>query len=401
MSQSGGPDTETFAICGPGGMGKTQIATEFIYLHKDRFDAIFWIYADEEAKVAESFSQIALKLGLVSKDSVDARDKAITRGLVIGWLADPVKYVDPYDEHLTEQATWLLVFDNVDNPEVLGDYWPIDGPGCVLFTSRDPLAKNSVYLARNGIDLQPFSAEEGSKFLCKLTRKSGDSSGVTQRLGGLPLALTQMAGVIIRRDLTFDEFTKTYDEEESRETLLSLQYGQPKLRVGYEHSTIASVWALESLKHGRALLEVLSFLDPDGIHEIILTTHADVVSLANFPKSSSAYQAARTELLQCSLVSRDKAVGKIQVHRLIQDTARAKLNEEEYKAVFSAAITLISSLWPYQTFSWRHGVARWQVCEQLFPHIRKLKGHAERLKYTYETLEADLELAKLLTDAGW
>lgn len=152
-SQSGGHETRTFAICGPGGMGKTQVSAEFTHLHKDRFDANFWIYADEEAKVAESFSQIALKLGLGSPNSVDARDKAITRGLVIGWLADPLKYVDPSDERPADQANWLLVFDKVDNPEVLEDYWPINGPGCVLFTSRDPLAKNSAYLARNGVDL--------------------------------------------------------------------------------------------------------------------------------------------------------------------------------------------------------------------------------------------------------
>lgn len=221
-------------------MDKTQIAAEFVHLHKDRFDAIFWIFADEEAKVAESFGQIALKLGFVSEDSVDARDKAVTRSLVTGWLAEPAKFTDPPDGRVTDQVAWLLVFDNVDNTEVLEDYWPIDGPGCVLFTSRDPLTKNSGYFARNGIDLKPFGNDEGSKFLQKLTKKKGDSYGVTERLGGLPLALTQMAGVIIRRDLTFDEFAKTYDEEESRGELRELQVGQRKRRVGYEH-TVASV----------------------------------------------------------------------------------------------------------------------------------------------------------------
>src|SRR3984957_8348169 len=32
----------TFALCGPGGIGKTQVATEFVYTSKDQYDAIFW-----------------------------------------------------------------------------------------------------------------------------------------------------------------------------------------------------------------------------------------------------------------------------------------------------------------------------------------------------------------------
>lgn len=67
---------------------------------------------------------------------------------------------------------------------------------------------------------------------------------VAEHLGGFPLAITQMAGVITRLDLTFAEFLRTYDEEESRAELLGLQLEHPSHRAGYEH-TIASAWAIE------------------------------------------------------------------------------------------------------------------------------------------------------------
>lgn len=391
-------EVKTFAICGPGGVGKTQTAIEFVFTHKDRYDAIFWIFADATTKISESFTRIALDLGLVTSDSVDARDPVVTRDLVKGWLADPLKTADPADDGAIDYATWLLVFDNADFPEELEEYWPLDGPGCVLFTSRDPLAKHSNYLAMNGIDLKPFGLDEGTKFLTRLTMKEEDGGSVVKALGGFPLALTQMAGVIVRRDLTFEEFAKTYNEEEGREELFQLRLSQGKRRSGYEH-TIASVWALESLKYGRTLLEVLSFLDPDGIPEMILTNHPEVVSQDTFPKTSISYQKARTELLQSSLISR--SAGRIQVHRLIQDAARTKLSHPQTKEIFSTTVALVSSIWPFEAFDWRHDAARWRVCEQLFPHVLALKHHHGRFKLSCDTFKMDLQFAKLLTDAGW
>lgn len=396
--EQGTNEVKTFAICGPGGIGKTQTAIEFVFTHKDRYDAVFWIFADVTAKISESFARIALELGLVASGSVDERDPVVTRDLVKGWLANPLKTADPADDGATDLASWLLVFDNTDDPEELEEYWPLDGPGCVLFTSRDPLAKHSSYLATNGIDLKPFGIDEGRKFLEKLTMKDEDGRGVVEALGGFPLALTQMAGVIVRRDLSFDEFTKSYNEEEGREELLQLRLSQGKRRSGYEH-TVASVWALESLKHSRTLLEILSFLDPDGIQEIILTTQPGAVSVGTFPKTSLSFQKARTELLQSSLISRNAE--KIQVHRLIQDAARIKISQSNMKAMFSSTVALISSVWPFKAFDWRHDAARWRLCEQLFPHVLILKHHHGRLKLSCDTFETDLQFAKLLTDAGW
>ncbi|KAL8963647.1 MAG: hypothetical protein Q9193_000116 [Seirophora villosa] len=388
---------KTFAICGPGGMGKTQIATEFVHRHKKCFDAIFWIYADTAGKITESFTRIALELGLVAADSIDSRDPVVTRDLVKGWLANPMKTADPADVLETGQASWLIVFDNADNPDQLEDFWPLDGPGCVLFTSRVPLARHTNYLALNGIQLEPFDAVEGSSFLSELTKKAEDSSDVVRILGGLPLAMTQMAGIILDYEYSFKEFVKTYSEEESRKELMQLRLDQPRNRSGYEH-TLASVWALESLDHSRALLEVLSFLDPDSIQEGILKTNLHAVAVDGFPKTMVAYHRARTELLQRSLITRNDE--KLQVHRLVQDAARTKMDQQRIKVIFSGTVALVSSIWPFQEFDWRHGVGRWRLCEQLLPHVLSLEQHWSRLQLSCETYEEDFPFAKLLTDAG-
>jgi hypothetical protein len=53
-----------FALCGLGGIGKTEIAREFARRHKNCFDAVFWVVADEIAKRDYHYQQISLALGI-------------------------------------------------------------------------------------------------------------------------------------------------------------------------------------------------------------------------------------------------------------------------------------------------------------------------------------------------
>ncbi|KAF2969761.1 hypothetical protein GQX73_g3870 [Xylaria multiplex] len=392
-------EPRTFALCGPGGIGKTQIAAEYVYARKNKFDTVFWIHADSLSKLREEFSRLATLLGLVDETSSDARDYAISLAIVKGWLANPERATGS----TLKKSSWLLVVDNLDDTELLGDIWPLYGPGCVLFTSRDPLAKNSTVLADTGIDVPPFSQFESAGLLGKLTKRDGDSSGIHQRLGGIPLAIAQMASVIIRQDLTYKEFVENYDQEEARRELFQERFDT---RNPYK-KTVWSVWALENLKSGRTLLNILSMFDPDGVPEYILTRHVARLTLPDsFPREVSAYHRARTELLQSSLITKDSTAQNILVHRLIQDAARAKMDPDEYYMAFESALKLLSSVWPYESFGWRHGVQRWKVCKQLFQNVLSLRRAAVRLSSNGENISTrrvgiDLTLARLITDAGW
>ena len=188
-------ELQTFSLCGLGGIGKTEIAAEFMFCNKTKFDAVFWLQADRPIKLREGFSEIVIKLDL--EDAADAKDQIVSTNLVNGWLANPLK--DPnLPASCATKAKWLLIFDNVDNPEDLDDFWPQFGQGSVLITSRDPLAKTSVYATTSGIDLDPFNDKDAAKFLLQLTNietKAGSSVprealAVAKRLGGLPLGLT-------------------------------------------------------------------------------------------------------------------------------------------------------------------------------------------------------------------
>src|SRR2546430_4916689 len=42
------------ALVGPGGVGKTQLATEYAYRHRDDYDLIWWIAAEDPVEVRRS-----------------------------------------------------------------------------------------------------------------------------------------------------------------------------------------------------------------------------------------------------------------------------------------------------------------------------------------------------------
>ena len=80
---------KAFALCGTGGVGKTHLAIKYAYKSKDDFDVIFFLHADDTAKLAQGFADISLALGLEAQAA--AKDQAISRDLVLKWLSQPMK----------------------------------------------------------------------------------------------------------------------------------------------------------------------------------------------------------------------------------------------------------------------------------------------------------------------
>lgn len=149
-------------------------------------------------------AQIAVRLGIQDPKGPD--DKVINKGLPVEWLCSPFKKEHSAEKSGRIPASWLVVFENVDEPDILVPYPDITESGAVLITSRSPLARSSFSLQATNIDIQPFGTEEAGDFVQKVTGVEGhldEAREIGQRMGGLPLALTQMAGIIRLEFLSF------------------------------------------------------------------------------------------------------------------------------------------------------------------------------------------------------
>ena len=86
---SGTQDTNqsfrAIALHGIGGVGKSSVAQRYAEtrIHCKELDALFWVTAEKEATLRESFSNIAVRLKL---PGAQAKDYDQNRTLVLDWL---------------------------------------------------------------------------------------------------------------------------------------------------------------------------------------------------------------------------------------------------------------------------------------------------------------------------
>lgn len=406
-----------FALCGLGGIGKTEIAREFTRRHKHSFDAVFWVVADDIAKFDHHYQQISLALGL--EDLSERKSQVVSREIVKSWLSNPRKHVSQSDNSVqpgegSSEATWLPIFDNADDPMILTDYWP-QGTGSILVTSRDPSSKDMFTRAPSGLDLGPLSQQDSLSLFNHLTTVHNElevdiARQISDALGGIPLAISQMAGIIRRQNITLSEFLELYMDHEEHASLYETKFDTNL--VTYRHS-LSTVWAFGKLKpQSQQFLELISFLDPDSIGEDLLEASVEILSEGT-PFKKSNYIEARTDLLQSSLVQRHKQKQHISVHRIVQDVILATMDAERKRSMFDQVVRILWADWPSampkpskepvlpqpKSSGNRLYVGRWPACAAIYPHVLRMHQLWSAISGLSEATK--LLFAKLLTDAAW
>ncbi|KAJ5414120.1 hypothetical protein N7509_000747 [Penicillium cosmopolitanum] len=378
-------------LCGMPGLGKTEIAMEYAFTRKKNFDAVFWIRADDMSKLESDFAQIAIKLEI--QDPREPDDKINNRALAIEWLRNPFKTERTTGNQL--RASWLVVFDNADDPDILKPYREIASSGAVLITSRSPLARTALSPHAISVDVQPFDLEDSGLFVQKFTGIQGrleEARQVGDLLGGLPLTLAQMAGIIRLDFLTYTEFMRLYDAGE----IHKMEVQQPQLPARSNVSTV-----LEKLSDAaRAILEISSFLDPDSIQERILMKHTTIIDMPSYPEDDAAFFNARKQLIGSSIFRHNQDTAEFWMHRVTRDGVRLQIEPERQRMVFLNAVTKVAAAWPVGEVE-SHDVNLWEESKALYPHVISLENAYKKHFKHQEYVDSDFEFARLLNRAGW
>lgn len=385
-------------LSGMAGLGKTETAIEYAYSRQQEFDCIFWLRAEDTGKLETDLAQIAVRLGI--HDPTDPKNKTINKGLALGWLTNPFKIELCASSPQRTPATWLIIFDNADDLDVLSPYKDIANCGAVLITSRDPLSKSAYSPSARDIELNPFDYIDAGRLLQQIAHVSDHDDEARQigaKLGGLPIGIAQMGSLIRWKCLSFAEFLGIYESRlDETEVIESNAHSLRETARG----TVSTIWAIEKMsEEARYLLEIIAFLNPDRIQSSLLSAKtADLSTSSRYPlKRGLTFYDARKELIRSSLIRRNDKE-EFWVHRLVQHAVRTKMSPERRIEIFSRAVSSVASEWTAPPSA--HEPVYWDEMEALHPHVVSLKDNYVKYLSDQSVDNRDI-LARLLQRAAW
>ncbi|MFF2720876.1 FxSxx-COOH system tetratricopeptide repeat protein [Streptomyces sp. NPDC058011] len=365
------------ALYGLGGVGKTQVALEYVHRFMADYDLVWWISSEQGDDVVASLAELAVRLGAQGGEDMAAASQEAVDLLRRG----------------VPSERWLLVFDNADDPETLRRYFPQGGSGHILVTSRN----QSWSQHGDALPVDVFLREESVEHLQR--RAPGlsdeDADQVAIAVGDLPLAVEQAAAWIAETATPID----TYLEQLASQAPQVLALNQP---AGYPEP-VAATWniSIARLKDRSPaavrLLQLCAFFAPEPISANLLYSKEMIEALKPYDSSLQeklVLGRVIREIGRFALAKVDQVSNSIQVHRLVQAVIKAQLNEEEQREARHVVHRILAGArpdddepidnpetWPRFAAIWPHlGPSDARNCKE--PETRRLL--IDRVRYLWK-----------------
>lgn len=312
------------ALHGMGGVGKSQIAVEYVYRHSREYRLVWWVPSEQESQIVQSLIELGEQMGLQVGPGVSA----------VPAVRDALRLGQPYED-------WLLVFDNAEDPKTVRKYFPSDGPGSIVVTSRNSQWSTDF----SSLEVDVFTREESVALLRRRSQSLPDDAvdHLASALGDLPLAVEQAAVWLAETGMPVQQYLEVYERN-----FTELMQSDPP--SDYNRS-VAAAWnvSLGRLREARPdalqLLQVCAFFAPEPIEWDLFSavrgisvppelqsTLADPVKLGRAVREIGRYALARIDHRQSTVL----------MHRLVQRVLIEQMNSQEQEMMRHAAHQLLS-----------------------------------------------------------
>lgn len=322
---------------GMGGVGKTQLALEYVHRFKSAYDLVWWVDADPPQFIDTSLTDLGNRLGVEAEPTVPDTTRSLLRALGRG---------DPYER-------WLLIFDNAEEPDQVERFVP-QGSGHVLITSRNPTWGDRA----QPVAVNVFTRQESIAHLRQRVGTIGEEAAneVAEALGDLPIAVAAAGAWLAETGTPVGDYLRQIE------------------RHGPSHLSVEATWDL-SLNRLRSqspaayrLLQLCSVLSPEIALDL---AYSDELAAALIPIDPSvAERLMRGALVQqinrLALLKLDVQGGQIQVHRLLQKVVRDRMSEEDVAAARHQVHLVLASSRPRGEVD---DPATWRTFQILWPHL--------------------------------
>ncbi|MGV9879842.1 FxSxx-COOH system tetratricopeptide repeat protein [Streptomyces sp. NPDC003006] len=288
----------TIALHGPGGIGKTQLALEYVHRFAGDYDIVWWVTAAGRVTAREQFAALAPQLGIEMSGQLDTVIDATRRELA------------------RTTRPWLIVLDGADTPEKVLDLIP-EGRGHVLITT---LRAEWAVHTEKAVRIPPFQRGESVAFVGRRAARltEDDADRLAEAVEDMPLLLDQMAAWL---DVTPTADVPGYIKD--------IRAGKPD-RFGVVESrdypeSFQVAWAktLNTLRDGAAtawqLLNLLACFSPDVVPVRLLQTsrHGDLPRpLAELVSEPSSWNTALRRLSEITSMRVEYEPGRMDIQRV-------------------------------------------------------------------------------------
>lgn len=355
--------TQSYALHGLGGVGKTQIALEYAYRYALEYSAVFWIGAEMSENIIASLLHIAEVLQLPERADKDQQ-----------------RVVAAVQRWLTTHSQWLLIWDNVEDLALLERFLPSNRQGAILITTR----RQALGTLAQGIDLSPMEQEEGTLFLlrrAKILESEGTSEQVRQlatqmpsqyaaaaelvtAMGGLPLALDQTGAYIEETICGLPAYLELF---RTQHVTLLQQRGEGSRHHPESVATTFTIAISATAERHPAvwdLLRICALLHPDAIPEELFRQGAEHLGAPLETVCHDILNWNQVVATACSysLLHRQPEEQTLSLHRLVQTVLLDTMTEAEQEQWQQRAISALDALFPIT------GYTAWKQCERLLPH---------------------------------
>ncbi len=310
------------AMAGLGGVGKTELAKDFLHSNKNKFTSCIWLNAENEAGFLKEYRKFSWDCGIRDEKNI----KDISRRL---------------NDYLAKNSGWLMVIDNAELREKIECYLPPTG-GLVLVTSR-----RSDWNAKI-IPVDILTPDQARKMYFELSGRPESEAGVVDELmkegGYLPLAVAQMAAFVKNTSSTTEQYLERFKNDSGilEKNELPADTTEKANRLNIMTTWNLSIEVIEkeleakglqsSKPDVRTLLVAISYLHANNIPRSFL----DQWALDNYLKEGSEHVGrVIASLKKYSLIQEDEKQA-IAIHRLVQDTARYHYEKRDKNMMGSA-----------------------------------------------------------------
>lgn len=360
-------------LYGAGGVGKSAIALELTYRIQEFYDHVFWLRSNNEVHLARSYHEAAISLQLVQDRG--SYDHESSREKLLDWL-------------LTTRKKWLLVFDDLDQLEVLQRFFPKPCRGSIIITSRQPCPNGSSIQTNaplQTIEVRPFNLDEATAFLRFFAPHAIDAVNFGAELTApiikssyLPLTLRRAGIIFGRRSREKASLNMAMLERHFWAELVS----QPSNPLVYGILSSTS----------NALANVLIFLDPYQIDDTILlgAQRCTMFPSKDFPMTDDEYFDAKEELSSHALIQ--AGTHSLEIHRMMHQSLRERLDSTSFRQSFHCASQLLEVRWPSRRKMKNVMLGNWPEFDSLYSHVYELSIiYIERLSSMMKNITFELQ----------